>query len=468
MGDVTGGQQALADRTRFSVSAAERWINEMRASVLLLVLLVLSSDSRSPRPGDRSLNYTEQTAHDPVVPHGPPSPPLGTRPDPTAPPPSEEPKKDRFVGPAECLQKNLTRASCDLVFCPPWQRCVEGRCSCKPPYMCPVRGEDTVCGLDHRTYRSYCQEGGACRQEGGACRQEGGAYRQEGGACRQEGGACRQEGGALGPLSRRVFQVMALSCLKKRAAMSHFGGRCEERRPKFSSSVDAASGVVRLFLPDAGEGEELLVCWNKLWNMAAANVACRNETNRLEAGPLRNASVGRGPAPPPPQVTGSSIGPPPQTDERTRSADAAANAGLHPLRSRVSIERYLIAAAAIALIREEEREGARERDEVRGEKREGLEEGERTDRWCLIVDCGVGTNEQRDSYPVNTDRSVAAVGTVTVRAIPSVPDLVTIVTSVQQTRRPDIGSRVTLTTTFLKPFPSITVMRLGIFCIFNL
>jgi len=54
-------------------------------------------------------------------------------------------------------------------------------------------------------------------------------------------------------------------------------------RPKFSSSVDVASGVVTLFLPDAegpGGGENLLVC-PKLWNMAAANVACKNKENLL-------------------------------------------------------------------------------------------------------------------------------------------------------------------------------------------
>ncbi|XP_056299338.1 complement factor I [Pseudoliparis swirei] len=235
----------------------------MRASVLLLLLLVRSSESQSYQPKYDTPNHMEQKAQVPEVPQDPPSTPLVTSLDPmdptdpkdpidpkdpmdppsskdptvpTTPPASEAPKEDEFVGPAECLQKKLTRASCDLVFCPPWQRCTEGRCSCKPPYMCPVRGEDTVCGLDHRTYRSYCQ-------------------------------------------------VMAVSCLKKGSAMSHFGGRCEASRPKFSSSVDVASGVVTLFLPDAegpGGGENLLVC-PKLWNMAAANVACKNKENLLGA-----------------------------------------------------------------------------------------------------------------------------------------------------------------------------------------
>lgn len=47
---------------------------------------------------------------------------------------------------------------------------------------------------------------------------------------------------------------------------------------KFSSSIDKQTGVVKLFLPDDGVGEELLVCHGQ-WNMAAANVACREEHN---------------------------------------------------------------------------------------------------------------------------------------------------------------------------------------------
>lgn len=51
---------------------------------------------------------------------------------------------------------SLTRQSCDLVFCPPWQRCVDGRCSCKPPYSCPS-GQTPVCGHNGRKLNSYCQ-----------------------------------------------------------------------------------------------------------------------------------------------------------------------------------------------------------------------------------------------------------------------------------------------------------------------
>uniref|UniRef100_A0A3Q3WZP9 trypsin n=1 Tax=Mola mola TaxID=94237 RepID=A0A3Q3WZP9_MOLML len=65
--------------------------------------------------------------------------------------------RDEFLGPPECLEKKLTRASCDLVFCRPWERCVDGKCLCKTPYLCPVENVTAVCGLDHRNYRSYCQ-----------------------------------------------------------------------------------------------------------------------------------------------------------------------------------------------------------------------------------------------------------------------------------------------------------------------
>lgn len=50
-----------------------------------------------------------------------------------------------------------------------------------------------------------------------------------------------------------------------------------ENHPKFTSSIDSDIRVVRVFVPDAKSpegGEELLVCW-KIWNMAAANVACK-------------------------------------------------------------------------------------------------------------------------------------------------------------------------------------------------
>ncbi|KAG8005891.1 Complement factor I, partial [Nibea albiflora] len=127
----------------------------------------------------------------------------------------------------------LTRASCDLVFCPPWERCIEGHCSCKLPYQCPTEGMTPVCGLDKRNYRSYCQ-------------------------------------------------AMAVSCRIKKPIMSHFGDKCEENYPKFKSSIDPGTGLVKVFIPENSPegGEDLLVCW-KIWNMASANVVCKEHRNPL-------------------------------------------------------------------------------------------------------------------------------------------------------------------------------------------
>uniref|UniRef100_A0A8C2ZW79 trypsin n=1 Tax=Cyclopterus lumpus TaxID=8103 RepID=A0A8C2ZW79_CYCLU len=172
------------------------------------------TDPKDPKDPTAPTDPKDPTApNDLTDPNNPTDPKAPTVP--TTPTASEAPEEDEFLGPPECLQKKFTRASCSLVFCPPWERCIEGRCSCKPPYLCPDGGGEPVCGLDHRTYRSYCQVA----------------------------------------------------------------------RPKFTSRVDPVSGVVTVFLPDSGSlggGENLLVC-RKLWNMAAANAACKNEGNLLGA-----------------------------------------------------------------------------------------------------------------------------------------------------------------------------------------
>ncbi|XP_044198390.1 uncharacterized protein cfi [Thunnus albacares] len=141
------------------------------------------------------------------------------------------PEIDEFLGPDECLEKKLTRASCDLVFCPPWERCINGQCSCKPPYLCPTENVHPVCGRNSRNYRSYCQ-------------------------------------------------VMAVSCRTKKPTMSHFGENCEAQG--FRSSIESDVGVVWLFVPDTKGGEDLLV-FETQWDMAAANVACKEHGNKLGA-----------------------------------------------------------------------------------------------------------------------------------------------------------------------------------------
>ncbi|TDG99453.1 hypothetical protein EPR50_G00193490 [Perca flavescens] len=154
-------------------------------------------------------------------------------PTPTPTPTPKASETDKFHDAINC---QLTRASCDLVFCPPWERCIEGHCSCKPPYMCPVENVTPVCGLDNRNYRSYCQ-------------------------------------------------AMALSCRTKKATMSHFGTHCGASYLKFTSSIDPDTGVVKVFIPDPVKpevGDEFLVC-PKVWDMAAANVVCKNHGNPLGA-----------------------------------------------------------------------------------------------------------------------------------------------------------------------------------------
>ncbi|XP_053199208.1 complement factor I-like [Scomber japonicus] len=142
-------------------------------------------------------------------------------------------KTDEFLGPVECLEKKFDRDSCDLVFCRPWQSCVNGRCSCKPPYKCPTVASAQVCSHSNKLLRSYCQ-------------------------------------------------AMAVSCQTKKPFMSHFGESCTADQPKFSSSLDEFTGLVRLFVPGTGGGEDLLVCQDQ-WDTAAANVACRDSGHTLGA-----------------------------------------------------------------------------------------------------------------------------------------------------------------------------------------
>ncbi|KAM6894635.1 complement factor I [Lycodopsis pacificus] len=201
---------------------------------VLVVFLLISRSEMVPHIQEKQTTTTTTTPPTtPAVTSPAPTTPVVTSPAPTTP---KAPEEDEFLGPLECLKNKFTRGSCDLVFCRPWERCIDGHCSCKPPYLCPAEGVHPVCGLDNRSYRSYCQ-------------------------------------------------VMALSCYKNRPAMSHFGGNCEADQPKFRSTIDPETGLVKIFMPDpvSLEGvKELLVC-RKIWNMAAANVACKNSGNPLGA-----------------------------------------------------------------------------------------------------------------------------------------------------------------------------------------
>ncbi|XP_060951649.1 complement factor I isoform X3 [Limanda limanda] len=192
-------------------------------SLLSLFLLVIKSET-----WQEQIPQKHQLPKTPEVTSTPP-------PTPTPTPKTAEEKKDEFLGSPECLKKKLTRASCDLVFCPPWERCIEGQCSCKPPYLCPTDDLKPVCGRDYRTYRSYCQ-------------------------------------------------VMAVSCRTKRPTMSHFGDNCEENILGIRTLMDSETGVVSVSVPDKNQTgvEKHLIC-KKLWDMATANVACKEHGNPLGA-----------------------------------------------------------------------------------------------------------------------------------------------------------------------------------------
>ncbi|XP_056883981.1 complement factor I isoform X1 [Takifugu flavidus] len=197
------------------------------ASPLLLLLLLAGSGTVSSG-AEQKFDFSHETeTHHGAPWKATPPPPVTT----TAAP--ERADREPFLGPPECLQRGYTRQSCDLVFCPPWERCLDGQCLCKVPYQCPSENVTAVCGRDGRNYRSYCQ-------------------------------------------------LMAVSCRTKSPKFSHFGQNCAA---SFSSSILPDSEVVRVFVPNAQHpsgGEELLVCW-KLWNMAAANVACREHGHPLGA-----------------------------------------------------------------------------------------------------------------------------------------------------------------------------------------
>ncbi|KAL0970563.1 hypothetical protein UPYG_G00243780 [Umbra pygmaea] len=111
-------------------------------------------------------------------------------------------------------------------------RCMEGRCVCKLPYMCPKDDKmSPVCGSDGKTYLSYCQ-------------------------------------------------VMAVSCRSGKPLMSHFGGDgCSKESEKVEANIDQQSALVSVKMPGKGT---LLVCAED-WNMAAANVLCRSKSKELGA-----------------------------------------------------------------------------------------------------------------------------------------------------------------------------------------
>uniref|UniRef100_A0A669C4Q2 Peptidase S1 domain-containing protein n=1 Tax=Oreochromis niloticus TaxID=8128 RepID=A0A669C4Q2_ORENI len=131
------------------------------------------------------------------------------------------PESDEYLESFTCRYVDF-RASCDVAFCLPWERCIDGKCTCKPPYLCPVENVNPVCGHDSRNYRSYCQV------THHSLRYDCYIFRQE-------------------PEPRVVF-----------------------------SETELNYWILIL------DKKELLVC-KKLWNMAAANVACKEQKKPLGA-----------------------------------------------------------------------------------------------------------------------------------------------------------------------------------------
>ncbi|XP_030631094.1 complement factor I isoform X2 [Chanos chanos] len=131
-------------------------------------------------------------------------------------------KSDPYLGSEECLKRRYTRLSCDKVFCPPWMRCIDQKCSCKFPYQC-LRVGRSVCGSEGQSYFSLCQ-------------------------------------------------ALAISCRMKEPIFSHFGDECKEEDMFITSLVKFGDhDLIRLKTPNG----TALVCGSG-WNMAAANVVCRH------------------------------------------------------------------------------------------------------------------------------------------------------------------------------------------------
>ncbi|XP_016110456.1 complement factor I-like isoform X1 [Sinocyclocheilus grahami] len=129
-----------------------------------------------------------------------------------------------LLGPAQCLGQKYTWLSCSKVFCPPWRRCIGGQCVCKMPYKCP-RLKNT-CTLDGSVYYSMCQ-------------------------------------------------ANAISCRTKTPTFSHFSSSCKAGdKVHVTVSISRFNNVVEI---NTRLGK-MLVC-GKDWNMAAANVVCRNPLN---------------------------------------------------------------------------------------------------------------------------------------------------------------------------------------------
>ncbi|KAJ8383016.1 hypothetical protein SKAU_G00037940 [Synaphobranchus kaupii] len=132
---------------------------------------------------------------------------------------------DLYLSSGECLNKRFTHLSCLKAFCPPWMQCIEGKCTCKLPYMCH-KGAPVCSSRDKRTYYSFCQ-------------------------------------------------LKAVECVEQISAFSHLGDDC--KGDSFETNLREDS-VVEVKIPQNGT---FLVC-EEGWDILAANVVCRHMKNQLK------------------------------------------------------------------------------------------------------------------------------------------------------------------------------------------
>lgn len=162
--------------------------------------------------------------------------PTKPEPRPTKPGPKST-KEDFFWGPPQCEQQNYTRLSCSKVFCPPWRRCIAGVCVCQMPYKCP-RQDTRACTLDGAEFYSMCQ-------------------------------------------------TNAIACRANKPTFSHFSRTC-----KTDENVQTTfrnSGDKRVLEIHSKKGK-MLVCGSE-WNIAAANVFCRNDSTEYYRGAERASKM---------------------------------------------------------------------------------------------------------------------------------------------------------------------------------
>ncbi|XP_069878552.1 complement factor I isoform X1 [Dipodomys merriami] len=124
---------------------------------------------------------------------------------------------------SKCLLKKYTHLSCTKVFCQPWQKCIDGTCTCKLPYQCPKNGT-SVCSTNGKSYPTYCH------QKSFECLRPGAKFLNQ--------GTCTAEG---------KFNV------------------------SLSYGNTDSEGIVEVKLVD--QKEKMFIC-KRSWSMTEANVAC--------------------------------------------------------------------------------------------------------------------------------------------------------------------------------------------------